>query len=85
MAYRDFKDLARRAGSDKILGDKAYNITKNPKYDGYVFAKLCALRACVSTWSTCHRVCMLTCLTCQRACVPMCQCVPTSHYVPTCQ
>ena len=49
MAYRDFKDLARRTGSDKILGDKAYNITKNSKYDGYMFAKLRAMRACVST------------------------------------
>ena len=35
MAYQDFKDLARRAGSDKILRDKAFNIANNPKYDGY--------------------------------------------------
>ena len=49
MTYRDCKDLARRAGSDKILRDKAYNINKNPKYDGYVFAKLRTMRACVST------------------------------------
>ena len=35
MAYGDFKDLARRAASDKILRDKAFNIDKNPKYDGY--------------------------------------------------
>ena len=35
MAYRDFKDLARRTASDKILRDKAFNIAKNPKHDGY--------------------------------------------------
>ena len=30
------KDLTRRTtASDKILRDKAFNITKNPKYDGY--------------------------------------------------
>ena len=35
MAYGDFKDLAKRATSDKVLRDKAFNIGKNPKYDGY--------------------------------------------------
>ena len=35
MAYRDFKDLARRTASDKALRGKAFNIAKNPKYDGY--------------------------------------------------
>ena len=35
MAYGDFKDLTRTTASDKILGDKAFNIAKNPKYDGY--------------------------------------------------
>ena len=35
MAYRDFKDLKRKTTSDKILKDKAFNIVKNPKYDGY--------------------------------------------------
>ena len=35
IAYGDFKDLARRAASDKFLRDKAFNIAKNPKYDGY--------------------------------------------------
>ena len=29
MAYRDFRDLPKRAAS------KAFNIAKNPKYDGY--------------------------------------------------
>ena len=35
MAYWDFKDLKGRTASDKILRDKALNIAKNPKYDGY--------------------------------------------------
>ena len=35
MAYGDFKDLARRTASDKVLRDKAFDIAKNPKYDGY--------------------------------------------------
>ena len=35
MAYGDFKDLARRTASDKVFRDKAFNIAKNPKYDGY--------------------------------------------------
>ena len=35
MAYGDSKDLARRTASDKVLRDKAFNIVKNPKYDGY--------------------------------------------------
>ena len=35
MVYGDFKDLKRRTASDKVLRDKALNIAKNPKYDGY--------------------------------------------------
>ena len=35
MAYRDFKDLNRRTAVDKVLLDKAFNIAKNSKYDGY--------------------------------------------------
>ena len=35
MAYGDFKDLNRRAATDKVLRDKAFNISKDPKYDGY--------------------------------------------------
>ena len=31
----DFKDIARRTASDKVLRDKAFNMAKNPKYDGY--------------------------------------------------
>ena len=34
MAYGDFKDLTRRTASDKIFREKAFNIAKNPKYDG---------------------------------------------------
>ena len=35
MVYGDFKDFTRRTVSDEILRDKAFNITKNQKYDGY--------------------------------------------------
>ena len=35
MAYGDFKDSTRKTDSDKVLRDKAFNIAKNPKYDGY--------------------------------------------------
>ena len=35
MAYGDFKDLTKRITFDKILRDKAFNIAKNPKYNGY--------------------------------------------------
>ena len=36
MAYGDFKDLARRTASDKVLREKkAFNIAKNPKYNRY--------------------------------------------------
>ena len=34
MAHGDFKDLNRRTATDKVLGDKALNTAKNPKYDG---------------------------------------------------
>ena len=35
MSYGDYKDLAKRTAADKVLRDKAFNIAKNPKYDGY--------------------------------------------------
>ena len=35
IAYGDFKDLAKRTIADKTLRDKAFNIAKNPNYDGY--------------------------------------------------
>ena len=35
MAYGDFKNLARRTASNKVLRNKAFNIAKNLKYDGY--------------------------------------------------
>ena len=34
-AYENFKHLARRTASDKILRDKVFDIAKNPKYDRY--------------------------------------------------
>ena len=35
VVYGDFKDLPRITASDKVLHDRAFNIAKNPKYDGY--------------------------------------------------
>ena len=35
MAYGDFKDLAKRTATDKVLRDKAFNIAKDLQYDGY--------------------------------------------------
>ena len=35
MAFGDFQDLAKRTASDKFLTDNAFNIAKNPNYDGY--------------------------------------------------
>ena len=35
IAYGKFKDLAKRAQSDKVLRDKVFEIASNPKYDGY--------------------------------------------------
>ena len=42
MAYGDFKDLPRRAASDKVLHDKAFNTAKHLKYDGHqrIFASM---------------------------------------------
>ena len=36
MAYGDFKDLARKT-PNKILHEKAIDIDKNPKCDGYYY------------------------------------------------
>ena len=35
MAYGDFKDLEKKTAADKVLRDKAFNVAKDPKYDGY--------------------------------------------------
>ena len=35
MAFGEFKHLARRTASDKILRDKEFNIAKNVKCDRY--------------------------------------------------
>ena len=34
-AYNSSKDLVKRTQLDKILRDKAFNVAKNPSYDGY--------------------------------------------------
>ena len=35
MAHGEFKDLARGTAPDNVLRDKAINIGKIPKHDGY--------------------------------------------------
>ena len=35
MVYGKYKDLNKRAESDKVLKHKAFEIASNPKYDGY--------------------------------------------------
>ena len=36
MTYGDFaKELAKRIASDEDFRDKAFNVAKNSKYDGY--------------------------------------------------
>ena len=35
MVYGDFKYIARRTASDKVLRNKAFNIAKDPKCDEY--------------------------------------------------
>ena len=35
MEYADFKDLPRRAASNKVLHDKVFEIASNTKYDEY--------------------------------------------------
>ena len=35
MTYGDFKNLTRKTASDKVLRNKAFNIPKNSKHDGY--------------------------------------------------
>ena len=34
MTYGDFKDLNKRKAADKVLHDKAFNMTKKKKHDG---------------------------------------------------
>ena len=35
MAYADLKNLDRKTFTNKVLRDKAFNIAKDHKYDGY--------------------------------------------------
>ena len=35
MAYCKSKDLVKRTQSDKVLRNKAFKISSDPKYDGY--------------------------------------------------
>ena len=46
MAYEGFKDLTKIPAADKVLSDKAFNISKYAKYDGYQ----CGLASMVHTY-----------------------------------
>ena len=35
MAYWDYEDLTRRTASGEVLPDKALNVAKKTRYDGY--------------------------------------------------
>ena len=35
MTHGDFKNSNRRTASDKVLRDKAFNIAKHARYNGY--------------------------------------------------
>ena len=35
MAYGETEDLEKRIQSDKVLRDKVFKISSNPKYNGY--------------------------------------------------
>ena len=35
MAYEDFQGLAKRTVAYNVFRDKAFNIAKDPKYNGY--------------------------------------------------
>ena len=52
MAYGDFKDLAKRTASGKVLRSKAFNIAKNLEYDDIkeVFL-LCTKNRYTKNWS----------------------------------
>ena len=52
MVYGGFKDLKRRTASDKILRNKAFNMAKNPKYDGYQKRSASMVHKCFDKNST---------------------------------
>ena len=35
MVYGDFEDSVKRTAADNVLRDRAFNIAKDPEYDGY--------------------------------------------------
>ena len=35
MNYGDFKEVPRRTASDKLLGNKVFNIAESAQYDGH--------------------------------------------------
>ena len=59
MTYGYFKDLPRRTASDKIIHDKAFNIAKNSKYDGYQTGLASIVSECFDKKNS--RCCCYTC------------------------
>ena len=55
MAYRDFEVLPRRTATDKELRNKACNITKNLKYDGYQRNFASMIYTCFDKKSSTHK------------------------------
>ena len=56
MAYGDFKDLNRRTVPHKILRDKAFDIAKNSKYDGYQRGLASVVYKCFDKKTSCGTV-----------------------------
>ena len=46
MAYGELKDLNKRTAVNRVLCDKAFNIAKNPKYDGYQLGHVSLVYKC---------------------------------------
>ena len=59
MAYGDFKDLARRTASDKVLRNKSFNIAKNSKYNRYQIGLASIVYKCFNKKSAGAGVAML--------------------------
>ena len=48
VVYCKSKDLAKQTQSDKFLGDKAFKIASDPKYDGYQRERVMVMNQIIS-------------------------------------
>ena len=55
MAWGGFKDLPRRAACDKVLHNKAFDVAKNSKYDGYQHQLASMVYKCFDKKSATHK------------------------------